>query len=109
MEPQHQQHALTHMRACDGSSPCGPAPRKIVKARRARSKCIGTTRPTGDVVGGDVGLAAFATLSSGEQIDNPRFYRRDETDVQRVQQRKDAAKNGQNWSENAIERAKDQQ
>jgi putative transposase len=57
--------------------------------------------PTGAVVGVDVGLSSFATLSDGQKIDNPRFYRRDETDLKRVQQRKDAAKNAQNWPENA--------
>jgi putative transposase len=61
--------------------------------------------PTSMVVGVDVGLASFATLSSGERIDNPRFYRRDEPDLKRVQQRKDAAKNAQNWPENARQKA----
>jgi putative transposase len=56
--------------------------------------------PTGNVVGVDVGLASFATLSTGEEIANPRFYRRDEADLKRVQQRKDAAKNAQQWNEN---------
>jgi putative transposase len=58
--------------------------------------------PTGNVVGVDVGLLSFATLSDGgKKIDNPRFYRRDEADLKRVQQRKDVAKNAQNWPENA--------
>jgi putative transposase len=58
--------------------------------------------PTGEVVGVDVGLHSFATLSNGEPpIPNPRFYRRDEADLKRVQQRKDAAKNAQNWPEHA--------
>lgn len=58
--------------------------------------------PTGEVVGVDVGLHTFATLSNGKPpIPNPRFYRRDEADLKRVQQRKDAAKNAQNWPENA--------
>ena len=57
--------------------------------------------PTGAVVGVDVGLASFATLSNEQKIDNPRFYRRDEADVKRVQKKKDAAKNVQNWTENA--------
>src|SRR5215208_5736062 len=35
-------------------------------------------RPCSEVVGVDVGLMSFATLSNGQQIDNPRFYRRDE-------------------------------
>ncbi|MBC8164025.1 MAG: IS200/IS605 family element transposase accessory protein TnpB [Roseiflexaceae bacterium] len=57
--------------------------------------------PTGSVVGVDVGLASFATLSNEQKIDNPRFYRRDEADVKRVQQPNDAAKNAANWPENA--------
>ncbi len=61
--------------------------------------------PTGLVVGVDVGLASFATRSDGQKIDNPRFYRRDEADLKRVQQRKDAAKNAQNWPENAKQKA----
>lgn len=56
--------------------------------------------PTEHSTGVDVGLASFATLSNGEQIENPRFYRTDEADVKRVQKRKDAAKNAQNWDEN---------
>jgi putative transposase len=55
--------------------------------------------PTGDVVGVDVGLASFATLSHGEAIENPRFYRRDEADLKRVQKLKDAAKRAQQWNE----------
>src|SRR6266508_2536221 len=57
--------------------------------------------PTEHITGIDVGLASFATLSNGEQIENPRFYRRDEADLKRVQKRKDAAKNAQDWEENA--------
>jgi len=58
--------------------------------------------PTGEVVGVDVGLHSFATLSNGKPpIPNPRFYRRDEADLKRVQRRKDAAKNAQDWPENA--------
>ena len=53
-----------------------------------------------EIVGVDVGLASFATLSNGEQIENPRFYRRDEADLGRVQKLKDAAKNAQKWDEN---------
>ena len=43
-------------------------------------------------VGVDVGLASFATFSDGEDGKNPRFYRRDEADLKRVQRRKEAAK-----------------
>ncbi|MBA3468355.1 MAG: IS200/IS605 family element transposase accessory protein TnpB [Herpetosiphonaceae bacterium] len=56
--------------------------------------------PTEQIVGVDVGLLSFATLSNGQQIANPRFYRQDEADLKRVQQRKDAAKNAENWDEN---------
>lgn len=56
--------------------------------------------PTDVGVGVDVGLASFATLSTGDEIENPRFYRRDEADLKRVQRLKDAAKNAQRWEEN---------
>jgi len=55
--------------------------------------------PTDLAVGVDVGLASFATLATGDEIDNPRFYRRDEADLKRVQKLKDAAKNAQRWDE----------
>ena len=42
---------------------------------------------TDAVVGIDVGLASFATFSSGEHIENPRFFRRDEKALARVQRR----------------------
>jgi putative transposase len=38
-------------------------------------------------VGVDVGLEKFATLSTGETIDNPRFFRGDEKDLARAQRR----------------------
>ena len=38
-------------------------------------------------VGVDVGLEKFATLSTGETIDNPRFFRRVEKDLARAQRR----------------------
>lgn len=56
--------------------------------------------PTDASVGVDVGLASFATLSTGDEIENPRFYRRDEADLKRVQKLKDTAKNAQRWDEN---------
>jgi len=56
--------------------------------------------PAEMLVGVDMGLNSFATFSNGEQIDNPRFYRRDEADLKRVQKLKDAAKNAQKWDEN---------
>lgn len=42
---------------------------------------------TGESVGIDVGLASFATLSNGETIENPRFYRSDEKALAKAQRR----------------------
>lgn len=41
--------------------------------------------PSPRVVGVDVGLTHFATLSTGEQINNPRFFRRDEKVLAKAQ------------------------
>ena len=83
---------------------------KTVTLRRSRSgkwyACFSCEvspaplHPSNEIVGVDVGLAWFATLSNAEQIENPRFYRRDEADLQRVQKLKDAAKNARHWDEN---------
>jgi len=43
--------------------------------------------PTHQTIGVDVGLETFATLSNGEKIANPRFFRRDEKDVNRAHRR----------------------
>ena len=43
--------------------------------------------PTDKVVGIDVGLTHFATMSDGSQIDNPRFFRKDEDALVAVQRR----------------------
>jgi putative transposase len=56
--------------------------------------------PSPHVVGVDMGLESFLTTSNGEQTPNPRFFRRDEADLKRVQKLKDAAKNAQQWDEN---------
>ena len=40
-----------------------------------------------DAVGIDVGLTSFATLSTGESIENPRFFRREEQALARAQRR----------------------
>lgn len=41
----------------------------------------------GEAVGIDVGLSSFATLSTGDQIPNPRFYRKDEKALAKAQRR----------------------
>jgi len=43
--------------------------------------------PVPDVVGIDLGLMHFATLSTGEQIENPRFFRKDEKALAKAQRR----------------------
>lgn len=43
--------------------------------------------PSKEAAGIDVGLGDFAFLSTGEAIANPRFYRRDEKDLKRLQRR----------------------
>jgi len=42
---------------------------------------------TDKVVGIDVGLTTFATLSTGEQVENPRFFRAEQTALKKVQRR----------------------
>jgi putative transposase len=49
--------------------------------------------PSPNTVGVDVGLTWFATLSTGEQIENPRFFRQDEKDLAKAQRKLQAAKN----------------
>lgn len=52
--------------------------------------CIVEPKPlpvSSDMVGVDVGLSKFATLSTGEQIQNPRFLKRDESDLKRIQRK----------------------
>jgi putative transposase len=89
--------------------PLEGAPKTVTLSRSATGKwyaCISCEtvghpmEPTEQITGVDVGLMSFATLSNGEQIENPRFYRRDEADLKRVQKRKDAAKNARDWGEN---------
>ena len=50
--------------------------------------------PSAEAVGIDVGLNDFAFLSTEEAIANPRFYRKDEKDMKRVQRRVSRASKG---------------
>lgn len=50
--------------------------------------------PNGEQVGIDVGLTTFATLSNGEKITNPRFFRREEKALAQVQRKLSAAIKG---------------
>jgi putative transposase len=52
-------------------------------------ECTPEPLPENDrAVGIDVGLSAFATLSTGEEIANPRFFRTDEKALARAQRQK---------------------
>lgn len=44
--------------------------------------------PTGKTVGVDVEIKSFAVLSNGEEIVNPKYYRRDEKDLAKAQRKK---------------------
>jgi putative transposase len=48
----------------------------------------------GSMVGIDVGLESFATLSNGEKIANPRFFREEERELSRVQRKLSKAPKG---------------
>ncbi|HEY6284752.1 MAG TPA: transposase [Ktedonobacteraceae bacterium] len=53
-----------------------------------------TLPPTEEQVGIDVGLTAFAYLSTGEHIDNPRFFREEEAALVHAQRRLSLAQPG---------------
>jgi putative transposase len=50
--------------------------------------------PTGREVGLDVGLKTFATLTEGDPIENPRFFRLEERALARAQRRLSTAEKG---------------
>lgn len=55
----------------------------------------GTHLPyTDDAIGIDVGLLHFATLSTGDTLENPRYYRRGEAKLQKAQQKLSRCKKG---------------
>ena len=54
-----------------------------------------TQLPTSEKgVGVDVGLESFATLSTGEKIENPSFFRQDENELAKVQRKLSKAEKG---------------
>lgn len=50
--------------------------------------------PVAAVVGIDVGLESFVTLSTGEKVENPRFFRRDEKALAKAQRKLSKAEKG---------------
>jgi putative transposase len=61
---------------------------------------------TGESVGVDVGIESFATLSTGEQIENPKYLRRAEGDLKTAQRCVSRRKRGSRRRRKAIERLK---
>ena len=53
-------------------------------------------------VGVDVGLESFATLSNGEKIPNPRFFRSEENELARVQRKLSKAPKGSSERKKAL-------
>jgi putative transposase len=64
-----------------------PPTRLEVTSRRHAGATPNVLPPTDKVVGIDVGLESFATLSTGEQIANPRFFRTEEKKLAALQRR----------------------
>ncbi len=60
--------------------------------------------PTGKQVGIDVGLKAFYTDSEGQTVANPRYLRKAEKRLKRLQRRKDRKKKGSNNRKKAIKK-----
>ena len=59
---------------------------------------------TDEAVGIDLGLLHFAALSTGETIENPRFYRRTEKKLAKAQQALARKKRGSNRRKEAVKR-----
>lgn len=57
---------------------------------------------TGKSVGVDVGIKTFATLSNGEQIENPRLFERAQAKLRRAQRRLARRKRGSNRRRKAV-------
>lgn len=50
--------------------------------------------PTDKVAGIDLGISHFATLSNGQQVDSPKFFRRDEKELAKAQRKLAKAEKG---------------
>lgn len=51
---------------------------------------------TGKEVGVDVGLKEFAILSTGEKVENPRFFRENQSEIRKIQKHLSRKKKGSN-------------
>lgn len=59
---------------------------------------------TDDEIGIDLGLLHFATLSTGDTIDNPRYYRKSEKKLKKAQQSLSRKKRGSKRRKQAVQR-----
>ncbi|MCP9493019.1 MAG: transposase [Pyrinomonadaceae bacterium MAG19_C2-C3] len=59
--------------------------------------------PTLESVGIDVGLTAFATLSDGTEVDNPRYYREAQTKLRKAQRKVARRKKGSHRRRKAVQ------
>ena len=57
-----------------------------------------------EAIGLDVGLSAFATLSDGTQIDNPRYYQEAQAQLRRAQRKVARRKTGSHRRRTAVQR-----
>jgi putative transposase len=60
--------------------------------------------PTGKTIGLDVGVNSFYTNSQGDKIDNPRYLRKSEKSLKRLQKKVSRKNKGSNNSKKAINR-----
>jgi putative transposase len=60
--------------------------------------------PTGKTIGLDVGLNSFYTDSQGDKVDNPRYLRKSEKSLKRLQKKVSRKKKGSNNRKKAINR-----
>jgi putative transposase len=63
-----------------------------------------TLPPSEEQIGIDVGLNAFAALSNGEFIENPRFFRKDEKALAKAQRKADKFKHARSKEQKAARR-----
>jgi putative transposase len=93
------------------SRPLEGAPKTVTVIREAdgwyaRFSCADVPTPpllpTGQETGIDLGLESFATLSSGERIFNPRWYRKAEWALKTAQRRVSRRKKGSNRRRKAV-------
>ncbi len=69
-----------------------------VEEKEKKSVVVAADEP----VGIDVGIKTFATLSNGEQIENPRFFRQGEGELKKAQRRVSGRRKGSHRRKKAV-------